>query len=459
MSGGFSELGQQQTRMCIACTTARLNIISCSQHFLTPFTSIEQNPLVFNEAAFYDVLIKMCTLTPKLSSTQLTTDFDLVLNAKFCSVCPDLAVYKCNSKKSFHENQEGDMQHGCGLNLCENCGNWMNKILRSGEQLMRNGVRETALDRLISEASKNDYLYANGVRADASLLTNGGELVVRMRQMALAEDKINNPQNYLPPEGETSDREDWLVNLDIGVGKEGKKKRERQPKTTFSPTNKQILQEPPQPPTQEPKKDKGKGKDWSYFSPSRRPSEFHTSSSHNNLTSSFNSPFTKKVKPAHKVSTYGSNTYSNPYATAINTLSYSTSKVAVNSIAQDNDPPKAKDLNAAFDIRTSSNTGTAIHASKTQRRTTSSLLQPGLQKTQKASSFQEFADTSTGNGESMFGPSTSARTQNVGLGIGMSGAMNEGARERADSESGAEVVKKMFPRGAIIDLTASDDDE
>jgi hypothetical protein len=190
VAGGWSELVDldgkkfQRTRMCVACTFERVRIYSCPEHHIRRLQlGIEIDPKVHDDEAWAE-------------SVDALQDGDevrgaLVLNSKWCSVCPELASFTCacppcytlSGDLSFSttslsgQDEEHERDEGCGLLLCAGCKELFDKCLLAN---IRGGSE--VLDRVVGETMANRYLYRRGVRADAEFLTSEGELMVRIGQ-------------------------------------------------------------------------------------------------------------------------------------------------------------------------------------------------------------------------------------------------------------------------------------
>ena len=211
IAGGYSKLGFEQTRMCGSCTFDRLRIVGCEAHRYRKLVvgpmgpGVDQDERVWDEGEVWDAALEACER--------------LVLEAKYCSVCPELAGYKCCAPSfSFTDEEEGEVE-GCGLWLCDKCMELMGKGIAAGFSRGKE-----SLDALVGEAARAKLLYPIGVRADAEFITSDGELMMRLGQ---------------------------------GMGADGS-----DVENFGSPVREKYVQIP------EPKKvDKGKGKDMSFFSP------------------------------------------------------------------------------------------------------------------------------------------------------------------------------------------------
>lgn len=113
----------------------------------------------------------------------------LVLGAKWCSVCPAFAEYRCvAAQEDGGIDGEIDMdiqgkrgRCGCGLLLCENCKDLLGKIER--EKKISHAAKDmNVLDQLVQMVGGDKFHYPIGVRADVSFLTTDGELNSRLGQ-------------------------------------------------------------------------------------------------------------------------------------------------------------------------------------------------------------------------------------------------------------------------------------
>ncbi|KAK0117384.1 hypothetical protein ONS96_013214 [Cadophora gregata f. sp. sojae] len=192
---GFSELGYSRSVMCIACTYARVRITQCPTHRLLALDvkTGEFDLDILNE--------KKWGLALQAYEDGDMKGAELVRNAKWCSVCPATATFKCCSPQFFDENGEpvtpqqhaqGHGLEGCGLLVCEDCADLMGKLVRGGA---RTGARQ--LDTMVAEIRRNRWRYTEGVRADAEFLTSGGELLRRLGEgMGASEGKVDDEGDF-----------------------------------------------------------------------------------------------------------------------------------------------------------------------------------------------------------------------------------------------------------------------
>jgi hypothetical protein len=162
VSGGFSEEGLPNTRMCVSCTTERIRIMGCSMHKIRHLkTGSEIDARVFDDAAW-----------AKAYAALQDGDFvagKLITEAKWCSICPWAATSVCCASQA-------DGSKGCGLMLCEKCDLLM-------EQIYKGGIRTNPaiISAHIREMGIQSYRFPTP-RADATFLTPEGELMVRLQQ-------------------------------------------------------------------------------------------------------------------------------------------------------------------------------------------------------------------------------------------------------------------------------------
>jgi len=239
VSKGYTSLGFE-TRMCVACTFDRLRIVGCPAHRYRKLITgprgegVDQDERVWDEDAWADAL-EASGLEGKISE-------GLLVEAKYCSVCPDLANYKCCAPSiSFGEDGEKVVE-GCGLWLCEKCMVLMGKGLAAGFDRGKE-----SLDALVGEAASARLLYPVGVRADAEFITTDGELMMRIGQGMGADD--DDVENEIVEETRVDSP---VRKIDKGKGKD---------MSFFSPL--------PAPPRNSDLKGKGKERDLSYFNPKR----------------------------------------------------------------------------------------------------------------------------------------------------------------------------------------------
>jgi len=170
---GWGQLGKEATNMCTSCTNTRMDMIMCTDHRMTLMD--DQNSALFGEMSS-PAWVKALEA---LANNDLEGG-DLILQAKFCSICTSVAEYRCTCEQDPANRAYGAQQHGCGLLLCEPCNELMEHIVKGKEERQKwEGSDVIVLDRLISMVANGD---GGGVdsdlRADASFLkSTDGELL------------------------------------------------------------------------------------------------------------------------------------------------------------------------------------------------------------------------------------------------------------------------------------------
>ena len=120
--GGYSEAGYTATKMCAGCTFARLRIVGCRSHGLRKLVhGVDVDPRVWDEQAW--------NASCEAIHAQDWQGARLVYEARYCSVCPDLAHFACCTQ-SFA--LDGEREEGCGLLLCERCKDMMGHCFKAG---------------------------------------------------------------------------------------------------------------------------------------------------------------------------------------------------------------------------------------------------------------------------------------------------------------------------------------
>ncbi|KAF7932723.1 uncharacterized protein EAE98_004022 [Botrytis deweyae] len=186
---GDSGAGHDATRMCVKCTYERVKILGCAEHELRPLEGLDErmrddrlvrdSVKACEEGMMQGKWMKGSGETPERGSRA-----DLVWRAKWCAVCPRPGDWickfgdTCNGRRSLSHSTQGSQSHvkGCGLILCDTCYELHGKVQKGGKK----GGR-IVLGRVIqlagSPSRRDDY--PDGVRADAGLLRENGELFVR----------------------------------------------------------------------------------------------------------------------------------------------------------------------------------------------------------------------------------------------------------------------------------------
>lgn len=171
---GYNQLGEERSRMCVPCTFERIYIMACQVHEMESMKDIDPRIYASSED-WYRAVVALENGDEEGSR--------LVLNAKWCSVCPAIAEYRCVAPQDDIIDDEFDEEErsrcGCGLLLCANCKDLLGKI--EGEKRFARAVREmNVLDRLVRMVGSDKFHYTAGARADASFLTSDGELNQRL---------------------------------------------------------------------------------------------------------------------------------------------------------------------------------------------------------------------------------------------------------------------------------------
>jgi hypothetical protein len=156
--GGYSELGHLPSKMCVTCTFDRIKIIGCEFHQVKQLSIADLDGWVLNEDKGTSACVAFGQDPPDFVGAKF------FLNVRWCSICPNLATFKCVTV--------GDGVEGCGLLLCENCEDLLGKVMKSG---VTGGNK--VLDTLVREVGSQNWIFVEGVRADATFLTSEGELM------------------------------------------------------------------------------------------------------------------------------------------------------------------------------------------------------------------------------------------------------------------------------------------
>ncbi len=220
VKGGWGQEGHEKTRMCVECTSLKLQIMLCDAHEILPIPADQINSKIWDDWEW-----EKATLGYGNGEKEAREMFE---TAMYCSICPNVASWKCA-----REQEEGALGDGtgCGLLLCEEC-----EVLRVK---CVNGMREggNLLGTMVREVKGNEWLWPGGVRADAEFLCEKGELGVRFTK-GFGE-KIDSGIEVLE-DGDIAQQSGG----DLGErGNDGIQVIDR----------------------------KGKGKDWSWFEPQYRP--------------------------------------------------------------------------------------------------------------------------------------------------------------------------------------------
>lgn len=108
----------------------------------------------------------------------------LLLEAKFCAICPEIAEWACGTASE--DVITGEPLGGCGLLLCEKCKELLETVERGRAAREEWEGQVQVLDRLVDVA--RNVRYDEGLRADVEFLTSKGELMVRLSKVDADDD-------------------------------------------------------------------------------------------------------------------------------------------------------------------------------------------------------------------------------------------------------------------------------
>ncbi|RDW75755.1 hypothetical protein BP5796_06576 [Coleophoma crateriformis] len=203
ISGGHYENGKDPTNMCIACTMARVRIISCLSHQMVPIRGLD--PKTFDYDALEDDLQSQAECSSLLDNHSGNPTFsEVIAEAKakqaakrvhidthWCFICPSPAFFICSTS----EDGTHDSLEGCRLTLCEICNDLLHKLQNSPPAAlltatMATNHRPTTIDQMVQIASAGNMgEWKTGLRADVKFLTTEGELVTFLAQECDEEDE------------------------------------------------------------------------------------------------------------------------------------------------------------------------------------------------------------------------------------------------------------------------------
>ena len=158
MSGGHSEDGVEQTRMCCQCTLERTNIIYCEgDHNTQQIEGLDPKTLDLDAIGR--------SLVALAEGDQ--DGAQLVKVVKWCNICVAPAEYACQ----------------CGLHLCPTCNDLLLKLKKRWTKTNKN-----ILDDLVKLWKDELWKRQNmgELRADAEFLLTTGELSMRMEYMGMS---------------------------------------------------------------------------------------------------------------------------------------------------------------------------------------------------------------------------------------------------------------------------------
>ena len=209
MAGGHADQGKERSQMCVSCTFARVQLMSCEKHEFAP---MEIDAKAQNKRAM-----------EKAVQALFINDHEgdwLAEDTKWCSICPSPAYYRCCARQVEDGILSGPAApgsgSGCGFLVCRDCHDLVLKISKYSS------TSAEVLDRVIRHASTDLFTYEFGVRADASFLTSTGELMVRI-QKGMGE-KVGTVEGDVDAgegsgDGEEDNNEIWNILERVGKGK------------------------------------------------------------------------------------------------------------------------------------------------------------------------------------------------------------------------------------------------
>ncbi|KAI9760743.1 MAG: hypothetical protein M4579_001481 [Chaenotheca gracillima] len=150
VSGGFVVNNEKPARMCIECTTQRLDIYACGSHQIRPIPGLRSDHFDF-EAAFANLV---------LGRQQEVDELDTL----WCSLCPSPAFSECVVPRPDDKNE----YIGCGLLLCEGCAEILEGQCKGNLDLMLNAIMGR---------EEHEGEYPVGLRFDVRLLRQDGQLI------------------------------------------------------------------------------------------------------------------------------------------------------------------------------------------------------------------------------------------------------------------------------------------
>lgn len=174
--------------MCVKCTYARVKILGCEEHQMRGLEGVDER--MWNEELVRDS-VRACQegaekgkwgIEGRGEEPEVGTRADLIWRAKWCSVCPSPGAWVCGDggRGSVGQRGSGMGSKGCGLILCDTCRDLHAKVQKGGRKVGGRAV----LGRVIQLAGDENHRldYPDGVRADAGLLREDGELFVRWQR-------------------------------------------------------------------------------------------------------------------------------------------------------------------------------------------------------------------------------------------------------------------------------------
>lgn len=179
VSGGHVAAGAPKpTNMCSDCTMSRLMVCACPNHVLT---LIRESDLVVAKKGKklldkWDVKSTMWAL----KETQAKTEARRQQIERWCSLCPGLARYECQTKPDMpvermtEERRRILPKTGCGLRLCEACASAFNAHKGNMDRLVQ------GLPKMIEGKNAQKY-WPRGLRADYDFFGKDSFMVKQCR--------------------------------------------------------------------------------------------------------------------------------------------------------------------------------------------------------------------------------------------------------------------------------------
>lgn len=179
ISGGHSEDGVDQTKMCCNCTLERISIMYCEGHLMKPIEGLD--PKTLDLGAIGQSLVAL--------AQDDHVGAELVNRVNWCSICVAPAEYSCN-----------DQGEGCGLHLCQTCNDLLARLQKSWTASVGLNLMDELVKLWKADLWKREDM--GELRADAEFLLTTGELSVRMNlgmEMSSFEDGNIGPPKEVNP--------------------------------------------------------------------------------------------------------------------------------------------------------------------------------------------------------------------------------------------------------------------
>ncbi|KAI9708643.1 MAG: hypothetical protein M1820_003861 [Bogoriella megaspora] len=158
--GGHREDNQEQSRICSGCTLARMRICLCDYHDIKPLPSLPKAALDHQEA--FNAMLEGRTMSQGSHPVEY----------RWCSVCPQLAVFECMTQQSRSVTGEeippkGKAEFGCGLLLCDACAMDLTQKYEGDLQQMLNRIGNDEEKRPLGLRADVEFLRSDGMLARA----------------------------------------------------------------------------------------------------------------------------------------------------------------------------------------------------------------------------------------------------------------------------------------------------